>query len=255
MFEAILQSALLIFIYASTWFIISLIVKRNDIADIAWGLGYVLLVIFFLLSEIGSARFYLVSSLVILWGFRLAFHVAYRNKGKKEDSRYARWRQEWGKIFYIRSYLQVYLFQGLLLILVASPVILTASHAQSSLGLLDYMGVVVWLIGFYFEAVGDYQLLKFIKNPVNKGKIMTKGLWRYTRHPNYFGEVTMWWGIFLIAVNSSSGLWALISPLTITILILFVSGIPLLEKKYEGNVEFDEYKKRTSAFFPLLPKK
>lgn len=255
MIEAILYSFVLIFIYANFWFVISLITKRNDIADIAWGLGYILLTLYFWISTETTDRAILIYSLVILWGLRLAIHVAYRNKGKKEDHRYANWRKEWGKYFYFRSYLQVYLLQGLFLLVIAFPITLVSSNYQPALNILDVIGLLIWMLGFYFEAVGDYQLLKFIQNPANKGKIMKSGLWKYTRHPNYFGEVAMWWGIFLIALSSYNGWFALISPLTITFLLLFVSGVPLLEKKYKDNADFQEYAKKTSAFFPLPPKK
>ncbi len=124
-----------------------------------------------------------------------------------------------------------------------------------SLNLVEKCGLIIWLIGFYFEVMGDKQLKNFIGDKQNKGQIMTEGLWKYTRHPNYFGEVTMWWGIFTLAFNDKLGLISLISPLTITYLILFVSGVPLLEKKYQGRPDFDEYKKKTSIFLPLPPRK
>lgn len=251
MFEAISYSVVLIFIYANIWFLMSLIFKRNDIADIAWGLGYVLLAAYFWLNTEISARSLLVYLLVIFWGLRLAIHLIMRNKDKKEDHRYAAWRKEWGRFFYLRSYFQVYILQGLLLLVVAFPIILVSSNYQPDINFLDILGIIVWLIGFYFETVGDYQLLKFIKNPKNKGKILQAGLWKYTRHPNYFGEVTMWWGLFLIAINSTNGIYGIVSPLTITILILFVSGVPLLEKRYAGNEDFEKYKKETSVFFPM----
>jgi steroid 5-alpha reductase family enzyme len=132
---------------------------------------------------------------------------------------------------------------------------IATAFPQPDLNWLDYLGVAIWIIGFYFEAVGDYQLSKFKKDPTNKGKIIQTGLWRYTRHPNYFGEVVLWWGIFLIAVNSPNGLIGIIGPLTITFLILKVSGIPMLEEKYEGRADFGAYKNRTSKFFPLPPKR
>lgn len=126
---------------------------------------------------------------------------------------------------------------------------------HASLSLLDALGIAVWVFGFYFEAVGDAQLARFIKDPAHKGKIMQSGLWTYTRYPNYFGEVAQWWGIWLLALSLPNGLFGIIGPLTITFLILKVSGIPLLEKKYSGNAEFQEYKKKTSMFFPLPPYK
>ncbi|MCB9802987.1 DUF1295 domain-containing protein [Candidatus Nomurabacteria bacterium] len=254
MFEAFFISAITIFIYASLWFIISLIIKRNDIADIAWGLGYILLVLFFLFQQNNTYEDYLLYILIILWGLRLSIHIFIRNQGKTEDYRYNQWRKEWGKYFYIRSYLQIYLLQGFLLILIASPIILTSVNTNNHLNFLSFLGLIIWFIGFYFKSVGDYQLAKFLKNPENKGKILKTGLWQYTRHPNYFGEVTMWWGIFLIVVNLNNFVYALMSPLTITILILFISGVPLLEKKYQGDPEFEKYKKETNKFFPSFRK-
>ena len=114
--------------------------------------------------------------------------------------------------------------------------------------------MVIWLIGFSFESIGDRQLREFIRHPANKGRIMDKGLWRYSRHPNYFGEVTQWWGIFIVARSLPESWWTVIGPLTITVLILFVSGVPLLEEQYVGRDDFEEYKNRTSIFFPLPPK-
>lgn len=254
MFELIWQSALIIFIYATTWYIISLIVKRNDIADIAWGLGYVLLCGFYFISGHNHPRELLVYALITIWGLRLAIYIFGRTRGKKEDFRYLQWRQEWGKTFYWRSYLQVYILQGFFLLMIISPVMITSYYEQPDLNWLDYLGAIIWLTGFLFETVGDYQMSIFKKDAGNKGRIMQSGLWRYTRHPNYFGEVLLWWGIFLITVNSPNGIFGVIGPATITWLILSVSGVPMLERKYEGNPEFEAYKKRTSRFFPLPPK-
>jgi steroid 5-alpha reductase family enzyme len=134
------------------------------------------------------------------------------------------------------------------------PVIVVNAAPPAPLGWLDGLGVTVWLAGFCFEAFGDWQLLQFIRTPANKGKLMTSGLWRYTRHPNYFGEVTLWWGIWLMALSVPGGWLTVVGPLTITTLILKVSGIPMLEKPYEDRADFQAYKRRTSAFFPLPPK-
>jgi len=248
--------ALMLLAYMSSWFIASLIRKRNDVADIAWGLGFVLLAwISYFISNDSGMRGLLAGTLVSIWGLRLARHIYTRNKDKKEDYRYLSWRKEWGKWFYLRSYAQVYLLQGALLFIIVLPVLLINKRAGQAPGFLDIVGVLVWLIGFFFESVGDAQLTKFIKNPLNKGRIMQGGLWKYTRHPNYFGEVTQWWGIWLIALSVQNGWLGIIGPITITVLILFVSGVPLLEKKYKGRTDFEEYKKRTSVFIPLPPKK
>lgn len=221
-------------------------------ADVVWGLGFVLITwASFFLSDDSGVRGILVGLLVSIWGLRLAWHIHARNKGKAEDYRYLAWRKEWGKWFYSRSYLQVYLLQGMFLFLIVMPVLLINKHAGAELGMLDFIGVAVWLVGFYFEAVGDAQLARFIKDPVNKGKFMQSELWAYTRHPNYFGEVAQWWGIWLIALSVTNGLFGIIGPVTITFLILKVSGIPMLEKKMAENSEFADYKRRTSMFIPL----
>lgn len=238
--------------YMSLWFLVSFIKKRNDVADVAWGLGFVLMTwTSYFLSGDSGVRGILVGVLVSVWGLRLAWHIHARNKGKAEDYRYIAWRKEWGKWFYIRSYFQVYLLQGLFLFLIVVPVLLINNSTGTALGLLDIVGVIVWLLGFYFEAVGDAQLARFIKDPSNKGKLMQSGLWAYTRHPNYFGEVTQWWGIWIIALSVSGGWLAIIGPITITFLILKISGIPMLERKMEENPDFAEYKRKTSVFIPL----
>ncbi len=251
-----LSLAFVLFVYMSAWFLVSLIKKRNDVADIAWGLGFILLAwTSFLLSGLNTARGILVCFLVTIWGIRLAFHIYSRNKGKKEDYRYMAWRKEWGKWFYLRSYFQVYLLQGLFLYIISFSFIQINKANNFSLNFLDAIGVLVWFFGFIFESIGDSQLKKFISNQSNKGKIIQSGLWQYTRHPNYFGEVTQWWGIWLIALSVSNSFIAIISPLLITFLILKVSGIPMLEKKMQDNLEFIEYKKKTSTFIPWFPKK
>jgi steroid 5-alpha reductase family enzyme len=234
------------------WFVISLIKKRNDVADIAWGLGFTLIAwASFFMSEVASTRGILVNTLVSIWGLRLAFHIHARNKGKTEDYRYLAWRKEWGTWFYYRSYLQVYLLQGFFLFLIILPILIIHQNSQSSLGWIDLIGVILWLIGFYFEYTSDAQLARFIKNPENKGKLMQEGLWRNTRHPNYFGEVTQWWGLGCIALSVPNGIFSIIGPITITFLILKISGIPMLEKKMAEKPGFEEYARKVSKFFPL----
>ena len=249
----------LLFVYMSLWFIFSVIVKRNDVADVAWGLGFVLIgwVSLFYASDAYQAnlRGVIVCVLVSIWGLRLAWHIYRRNIGKPEDYRYQQWRKDWGKFFYLRSYLQVYILQGILLFLISLPVLFVNKNVGQPLGLLDFFGIIVWITGFFFESVGDAQLANFIKDPANKGKILKNGLWAYTRHPNYFGEVTQWWGIWIFSISSSPQAWfAIIGPLVITFLILKISGIPMLEKKMRQNPEFADYAKRVSVFIPMPPK-
>lgn len=255
------NSLYLVIAYVTFWFIVSRVIKRNDVADVAWGLGFVTVTIgaSLMTSKTGSlAR--LSMFLTTVWGLRLALHIYLRNRHKTEDFRYAQWRKDWGKWFTLRSYLQVFLLQGLLLFAIALPVTITVGTPHTvSVSSWVAAGLITWLFGFYFEAVGDGQLSAFIVNPSNKGKIMNKGLWQYTRHPNYFGEVTQWCGLWLIlcatSLPTSYKLLGIIGPLTITTLILFVSGIPLLEKKYANNPAYQAYAKRTNKFFPWSQRK
>ena len=191
----------------------------------------------------------------MIWASRLMVHIYARNKGHGEDFRYAQWRKKWGKWFILRSFLQVFMLQGLFLLLISYPVVLIDRSPLTGLNELDAVGLLVWLAGFTFEAVGDAQLRRFKKALENKGRIMTQGLWRLTRHPNYFGESVMWWGIFIIALSVECGWTGVISPLVITFLLICVSGVPMLEKKYRGNPEFEKYARMTSVFFPWFPRR
>lgn len=256
MVDTILYSAAAVFMYMAVIFIVALFKKDNSIVDIAWGLGFILvaLLAFFLEREF-TVRHILVTVSVLIWGTRLAVHIFIRNRGRGEDFRYAQWRRAWGKWFFLRSFFQIFMLQGVLLLVIAYPLMLTNHSGEKGISYMDLVGVVLWVTGFFFEAVGDFQLSRFKRDPGNKGKIMRSGLWKYTRHPNYFGEAVMWWGIFLIALSVRLGWTAIISPFLITFLLLRVSGVTMLEKKYAGNAEFEEYAKRTSAFFPWFPKK
>ena len=256
MLKLLLFQSLVIILYAVTWFIVAVIKNRNDVADIAWGGGFVCAALTaYLTAGLNQARSILVLVLVIAWGVRLMLHISIRNRGRPEDYRYKAWRHEWGSNYLVRSFLQVFLLQGFLLLVISLPVTLTITRGGPPFGVLDAIGFCIWLFGFSFEAIGDFQLLQFKSNPANKGKIITSGLWRYTRHPNYFGEVTLWWGIFVICLTVPGILWTVVGPLTITWLILRVSGTPLLEKRYVDNPEYAEYIKKTSSFFPLPPKR
>lgn len=248
-------SIILLLVYMTTIFLFALFLRDNSIVDVAYGVAFVLVGWAGLLT-LGSdhTRQWLLVILVTLWGVRLAIHIFLRKQGEGEDFRYRQWRESWGKSFVWRSFLQVFMLQGAVIFLVALPVLLVINAPGGQLNSLDRIGVLVWLIGFGFEAVGDWQLLQFKNNPENKGNIIQHGLWRYTRHPNYFGEALLWWGICLIALNAKFGLWAVLSPILIGFLLLKVSGIPMLEVKYENDPEFIAYKDRTNAFFPWFPK-
>jgi steroid 5-alpha reductase family enzyme len=256
MVQLFATAAVITLIYMTLAFILATARKNNGIVDIAWGLGFILVgTVTFALHGNGRPRQWLALALVWIWGGRLALHIFRRNRGREEDFRYAAWRRQWGRYFVIRSFGQIFMLQGFLLLTIITPVLLIIGREQPPLNLLDLLGAIVWLTGFSFETIGDRQLAVFIKDPANRGKLMTRGLWRYTRHPNYFGEAALWWGMAVLALSAPRGWLGFIGPALITFLLLFVSGVPLLEKKYRGRPDWEEYKKRTSIFFPWLPRK
>ena len=256
MSEILLQAAIVIFIYFFAFFLVAQFIRNNSIVDMGWGAGFVVVAFVTLISQGAYVeRNLLVTLLITIWGGRLTYYIVRRNWGKPEDFRYAKWRKEWGSWLVPRAFLQVFMLQGLLMLIIGYPIIVVNSSPQPGLNFIDYLGLFIWITGFIFESVGDKQLAEFKKDPANKGHIIQSGLWKYTRHPNYFGEATMWWGIFLLTISVPLGWSAVISPLTITLMLLYVSGVPMLEKKYKDNPEFQKYARRTNKFFPWFPKK
>ena len=235
---------------------ISLGLNDASIADIFWGLGFVLIVwMSFLRAEGYILRKLLIALLVSIWGLRLAIYIGLRNRGKGEDLRYKTWRKQYGKNYWWVSLFTVFGLQGLLLWAI-SLVVQGGQLASkpADLGWLEGVGFLIWAIGFVFEAVADFQLYRFKADPGNQGKVMDRGLWAYTRHPNYFGESLIWWGLFFITLSTPNSLWTIISPVIITFLLLRVSGVRLLEKTIvEKRPAYRAYKESTSAFFPWFP--
>jgi steroid 5-alpha reductase family enzyme len=253
--EVFAKIGMVVFVYMCAWFLLALKLKRNDIADIAWGLGFIVIACACLyLFPPNDVLQYLTTGIVGFWGIRLAHHVWQRNRAKPEDPRYAAWRKEWGKRVIPRSFLQVFMLQGLLMIVVATPVILINSQGRVPYNILQSIGVVVWWLGFWFESTADTQLKEFLAKRKASDEVMQSGLWKYSRHPNYFGEALQWWGIGLMATTVTNGFLGLIGPITITFLLTRVSGIPMLEKRYEHNKAYQAYKARTSAFWPRKPR-
>ena len=243
---------LLLWAYATLWYIVALIKKRNDIADIAWGLGYILVCIYLFFTQPHQMLSMILYGLVITCGLRLSFHIYLRNKGKTEDFRYRVWREEWGTSFAWRSYLQVFLLQAFFLFVIISPVVWAAASKPQPFTWLTMVGLSAWIFGWIYQVVADEQLKRFVRQRKGKDEIMKTGLWKFSRHPNYFGEIVMWWGIFLMVLPIEGSWWIFVSPITITTLIAFVSGVPMLEKKYEHNKDFQDYKKDTPALIPRL---
>ena len=249
------QSVGVVFIYMTIFFIVAQFVKNNSIVDMGWGLGFVVIAIYTLLTTGNyNSQSIIVTALVVVWGTRLFYHIIIRNLGKPEDFRYVAMRKKWGKWVILNAFLRVFMLQGVLMLIIAYPIIMNNASSGGKLGAIEIIGLVIWIVGFLFEAIGDKQLKNFIGNKKNKGHLMKEGLRKYTRHPNYFGEATMWWGIFIISLSSASGIVGIISPIIITLLLLYVSGVPMLEKHYKDNKEFQSYAKYTSVFIPWFPK-
>lgn len=248
---------LVILILVTGLWILSLVLRNASIADVFWGLGFVLISwLTFFRTDGYDGRRLLICLLVTIWGLRLSIHIARRNYGQGEDRRYKAWRAGHGKHFWWISFFTVFGIQGVLLWMIS---LVTqagqVSQTPDRIVWLDLLGLLLWLAGFFFEAVGDWQLLRFRSNPQNRGRVMQTGLWAYSRHPNYFGETLIWWGFFLIALSTPVSLWTIISPLTITFLLLKVSGVTLLEKTIvDTRPEYREYIKSTNAFIPWFSK-
>lgn len=238
--------------------LISLAVKNSSIVDIFWGAGFVVVawVAFFLTPDGFMGRKALLVTLVTLWGMRLFLHILIRNWGKPEDFRYQVWRKDAGSSWWWRSFFKVNLLQGFLLWVISTPLLVAQLSAKPEvLTWLDYLAIPVWLTGFTFETAGDWQLARFKANPANKGKILQTGVWRYTRHPNYFGDAAQWWAYYLVAL-AAGGWWTIFSPIIMTTLLMRVSGVTLLEKTLKVEKPgYKEYAERTSEFIPWFPKK
>lgn len=234
---------------------VSLLVKNSSIIDIFWGLGFVLVAwMSLVLSENYQAKALVLTGLVSVWGIRLAGYLAWRNLGKPEDYRYAAMRERHGPRFPIVSLFTVFGLQGLLTAIISLPV-QQGIHRGAELTGVSLIGVVLWALGLAFESLGDYQLARFKADPSNRGQVMNSGLWRYTRHPNYFGDFLVWWGFYLVAANASNWWWIVVGPAIMSFLLIRVSGVRLLESSLKSRIPgYEDYVLKTSSFFPLPPK-
>jgi steroid 5-alpha reductase family enzyme len=252
--ELLLAALTIAVLMVGTW-LISVVIKDASIVDITWGLGFATVAtVLWIADDSRSSLDTLLWIMTLMWGLRLCLYLARRNLGHGEDYRYVAMRKRWGPAFPVISFLTVYTLQGTLMWVVSLPVQL--SHRQEgSIGVLAIIGVVLWLVGFYFESVGDLQLRRFKADPSNEGKVLDTGLWRYTRHPNYFGDACVWWGIALVACSVSVGRWGLIGAAVMNLLLLKVSGVALLERSLKRRKpDYQAYVERTSAFIPRPPK-
>ena len=244
--------------YMTAIWVVSLVLHNASIVDVFWGLGFLLLAaVYFVTTDGFIGRKVLIAALVAVWGLRLSLHILWRNWGKGEDYRYRAWRENAGARFWWVSLFQVFLLQGTLLWVISAPLLAAQFYdSPDDLTVVDLAGAFLWAIGFFFEAVGDWQLARFKVDPANRGKVMQNGLWRYTRHPNYFGDAAAWWGYFVIAAGTVDGLWTLFSPVLMTVLLLRVSGVALLERaQVQTKPQYRAYIESTSAFLPWFPRR
>ncbi|MEI8048119.1 MAG: DUF1295 domain-containing protein [Bacteroidota bacterium] len=237
--------------------LISIKIRNVSIVDLFWGFGFVVAcAVYFISTEGLETRKILLMAMVAIWGLRLSIYLAWRNLGKGEDFRYQKFRKDFGENrYWWYSFFSVFLLQGLLMWLISVPLLGAQFYAGNGLGLLDYSGLLIWIIGFVFEAGGDIQLARFKGNPANKGKVLDTGFWHYTRHPNYFGDAAVWFGYGLICISAGS-YWPVLGSVLMTALIIKVSGVALLEKTLNTTKPgYQEYVRRTSAFIPWFPRK
>ncbi len=258
-----LELALLIILgYFLIFFIVATIIKNNSIVDIGWGLGFVVTAwILFFVNGYAIEKL-IVNILVSLWGLRLFYYILKRNIFAEEDFRYKKWREDWGKWVIPRAFLQIFMLQGLFMFVVGIGVFYINIYGfQNGFNLTGFewfgviFGIVIWIIGYAFEVIGDKQLKDHIANKNKDQKLMTKGLWAYTRHPNYFGEALLWWGVFVYALAGGANIYIIVGPIVITYLLRFVSGVPMLEKRMKEAPGWDEYADATNAFIPWFKKK
>ena len=254
LFEILLNVGSLLIIYMTAWFVLAFILKRRDVADVAWGLGFVLAG-WAAYQMRNNESWFATAALILtsLWGLRLFVHIGRRNLRKKsEDYRYANLGQLGSLRAWLRTYVGVFLLQAGLILVVSLPVTAIMHSRSEPLEWLVYAGLGLWIVGIIFEATADWQLSEFLASGT-KG-LMTSGLWSISRHPNYFGELTTWWGAAVVAVGLGQW-WGIIGAVVITLLITKISGVPLLEKRYADRPDFQKYAKKTPLLVPFIGKK
>lgn len=253
MVNILLANLLVVFLYITLAYGIARWRRRLDTVDIAWGIGFMMLA-WSSWAQHHSGRSLLLAILVSIWGFRLAIHIARRSLSGPDDRRYVELTKKWRGNIWTRAYFSIFLVQGALVWIIGLPLGIATGRPLDGLGWLSVVGLIVWLGGFTIEATADRQLRNFLKRP-DHPKIMQTGLWRYSRHPNYFGEITQWFGLAIIALQVSYGWVGLIGPLTLGFVIIFISGIPPIEKHRAKDAEYRAYQRRTSPLIPLPPRR
>lgn len=250
-----IHGALLILAYLTAMLVIIHIKQDRSIGNFTWG-GMVLLIALYTFFTTSSylPRQIVATVLIVAWCTRLATYVYLRYR-KGADPRYVEWANQKGWWAIVFNFGWIFILNGFMGCVMSAPIVAINTQLTPRFGWLDGEFLLLWLIGFYWESVSDYQLYVFRKDASNKGKVLSTGLWRYSRHPNYFGEIVMWWAVYFLALAVPYGYLTIIAPAAITTTLLFVTGIPWLEKAMANNPAYQEYKKRTSVLIPWFPKK
>lgn len=237
-------------------FLLSVKLKDFSIIDAAWGMGFIVVTLYTLFfHSVNSPKQLLISILVMIWGLRLSVFIWVRNRKTGEDKRYRQMRLNWKTRIYTKAFFRVFMLQAMLMLIISLPIVLVNISGYKNLTGLDAIASIVFLCGLFIETISDHQKFRFKSIPENQKKIVMSGIWKYSRHPNYFGEICVWIGISLIPLSERFGIFGLISPALVILLLLFVSGIPLIEKRHESLPEFAGYKRQTSVLIPWFPKK
>lgn len=252
MLRLLLVNLGLLIAYMTAWFLVAKKLKRFDPVDSAWGGAFAIAAWAVAVQE-PSNRTMMVAVLVTVWSIRLTLHLAKRSRKRDDDPRYVAMASRWKRVW-LRAYFSIFLFQAVLVCIISLPIVTNAGLLLPDGRVFFTAGYILWVVGFYIEYKADKQLADYLADPGRKGKVLDTGLWRYSRHPNYFGELLQWWGIAVIAFQASFGWIGIIGPLLLTILIVFVSGIPPIEKRRAKDKHYQEYKARTSPLVPWFPK-
>jgi steroid 5-alpha reductase family enzyme len=249
--EATLQTAAVIAAMMTIVWLFSLWLKDASVVDLAWGFGFALIAWTVCLLSVDRQASGLLPILTTVWGARLSFYLTWRNHGQPEDFRYRAMREKWGRAFPVISLLGVFGLQGLIMWVVSLPLQMGIAAPDRGWNWLTALGAAVWSAGLLFESIGDWQLARFKMNPHNEGKVLDTGLWKYTRHPNYFGDFLIWWGLYLVAISMCNAWWTVASPILMSFLLMRVSGVTLLDKALtKTKPGYADYVARTNAFFP-----
>lgn len=253
--QAFTVAGLVVLLLMTMLWLISLAIHNSSIIDTFWGLGFILVTwVAFELAPGYLPRKQLVATLVTLWGLRLVMHIGLRNWGEPEDFRYARWREENGARWWWLSFFRVFLLQGFLMWIISTPLLAAQVSGFPAIPTpLDLLGGALWTFGLLFESIADVQLARFRADSANHGKLLVDGLWKFTRHPNYFGEAVVWWGFYIIALGAGFA-WSIVSPSLMTYLLLKVSGVAMLERTLKSKLGYEEYMRKTNAFIPWFPR-